>query len=401
MCLQVEGNGDCMFESFRKQMIFKEDEEEKYAACHLRRQCIVHFLRHCGEEEYKDWIIKQVRHLYGSGEEGGLGPFSVKTYLHYMLEDGSWGDNIMLQLIASMWGVRISILLSDTCAEIRLRHNMEWPECDFGLIFNCNSKTGHYSGVKRIDETGVECKHVKEGEEYSMEEDKMVKFENSVPSGMVLISVSKLQSLLRDSALAAKVREVVNDERSGWSGKSNVGSDVDISSREGAKKVDKNRKEVEIDEDLQEVQRGDVHCVRCNKDFDNTPKLKKHVQLYHKNIYLNCCDICKKGFNTLDGLRAHEKIHKGTLIKCDECQTTFTTDRAKKRHMRDKHGEKKELKCSHCGHISYTPSTLYLHVKCCPHNPNRIPIYCELCTKGPWYTGSKLLAHKRKDHNWK
>ena len=103
-----------------------------------------------------------------------------------------------------------------------------------------------------------------------------MKFEKSKQGGMVLILVSKLQSLLRDSALAAKVREVVNDERSGWSGKSNVGSDVDISSREGAKKVDKNRKEVEIDEDLQEVQRGDVHCVRCNKDFDNTPTLKKH-----------------------------------------------------------------------------------------------------------------------------
>ena len=93
-----------MFESFRKQMIFKEDENENDQACHLRRQCIVHFIHHCGEKEYKDWIIKQVRELYGSGEEGGVGPFSVNTYLHYMPEDSSWGDNIMLQLIASMWG---------------------------------------------------------------------------------------------------------------------------------------------------------------------------------------------------------------------------------------------------------------------------------------------------------
>ena len=100
-------------------------------------------------------------------------------------------------------GVRISILLSDSCAEIRLRHNMEWPECDFGLIFSCNSTTGHYSGVKRIDETGVECKNIKEGQDYSSEEDRRVKFEKSVPDRTVLITVSKLQSLLRDSALAA------------------------------------------------------------------------------------------------------------------------------------------------------------------------------------------------------
>ena len=382
-------------------MIFKEDDGDKYKACHLRRQAIVHFIRHCGDKYYKDWIINLVRELYGSGEEGGVGPFSVITYLHYMLEDGSWGDNIMLGLIASMWGVRVSILLSESCAEVRLRHDMEWPECDFGLIFNCSSTAGHYNGVKRIDETGVECKQIKEGQEYSSEEDKREKYEMSVPEGMVVISVSKLQSLLRDSALAGKVREWVAEERSGWPGKSNVASAADSSGRESGQNRDKTDEEIEIDEELQVVKRGDVHCIRCNKDFDNTHKLKKHVELYHKNVYSHACNTCKKGFHSIEGLRAHQKVHKGTMIKCNECPTTFTTDRAKKRHMRDKHGAKKNLKCSHCGHISHTPSTLYLHVKACPQNPNRIPLYCELCPKGPWYTGSKLLAHKRKDHNWK
>ena len=84
-----------MFESFIKQMIFKEDGGDKYKAGHLRRQAIVHFIRHCGDKEYKDWIIKLVRELYGSREEGGVGPFSVITYLHYMLEDGSWGETIL------------------------------------------------------------------------------------------------------------------------------------------------------------------------------------------------------------------------------------------------------------------------------------------------------------------
>ena len=173
-----------------------------------------------------------MRALYGSGEEGGVGPFSVNTYLHYMLEDGIWGDNIMLGLIASMWGVRVSILLSESCAEVRLRHDMEWPECDFGLVFNCSSTGGHYNGVKRFDETGVECKEIKEGQEYSSEEDKREKYEMSVPEGMVVISVSKLQSLLTDRALAGKVREWVAEERSGWPGKSNVASAADSSGRE-------------------------------------------------------------------------------------------------------------------------------------------------------------------------
>ena len=45
-----------------------------------------------------------MRELYGSGEDGRVGPFNANMYLQYILKDGSWGDNIMLGLIASMWG---------------------------------------------------------------------------------------------------------------------------------------------------------------------------------------------------------------------------------------------------------------------------------------------------------
>ena len=82
------------------------------------------------------------------------------------------------------------------------------------------------------------------------------------------------------------------------------------------------------------------------------------------------------------------------------CMWHFTTDRAKKHHLCDIHGKKKNLKCQYCGHGSHTPSTLYLHLKSCPKNPHQIPLYCELCTKGPWYTGSKVLEHKRKCNNF-
>ena len=108
-----------------------------------------------------------------------------------------------------------------------------------------------------------------------------------------------------------------------------MASDVDTSSQEVGKNMDRTDEEVEIDEDLQVVKGGDVHCVWCNKDFENMPKLKKHVELYHKNVYLHCCNIYKKGFNSLEGLHTHQKVYKGTMIKCDECETTFTTDRAK------------------------------------------------------------------------
>ena len=46
-------------------------------------------------------------------------------------------------------GVRVSILLSESCAEARLRHDMEWPECDLGLVFNCSSTGGDLRDLMR------------------------------------------------------------------------------------------------------------------------------------------------------------------------------------------------------------------------------------------------------------
>ena len=138
---------------------------------------------------------------------------------------------------------------------------------------------------------------------------------------MVLVNVSKLQCLLKDSALAAKVRELVNEERGGGAGRSNVDNGVHTSGRESGMKGDQTCDEVEIDEDLQVVKRGYVHCIHCNKDFENMPKLKKHVKLYHNNVYSYYCTICEKGYNSLEGLCIHQKVHKGTVLRCE---MTFT-----------------------------------------------------------------------------
>ena len=65
----------------------------------------------------------------------------------------------------------------------------------------------------------------------------------------------------------------------------------------------------------------------------------------------------------MEGLREHQKVHKGSLFKCEKCTKTFTTARAKKRHLHDIHGKKLNLKCQHCGHVSHTCCTLYLTLK--------------------------------------
>ena len=249
-----------------------------------------------------------------------MGPFSVKTYFEYMLEDDTWGDNIMLHLITSMWGVRVSILMTESCSEIRLRHDMEWSECDFGLLYNCNSRAGHYSAVKRFDETGVEAKQVKPGQDYSDREDTRVRFESDVPRGMVLMDESKLKDLIRDSEFANKVRDLVREYGRRSSGGGGNGGDEGHAGGGGGKKGNEDTEdEPEIDEDVQLVRKGDVHCIRCNKNFQTTSHLKKHVKLYHKNVYMFNCEICDKGFHSMKGLREHQKIHRGSKLKCSQC----------------------------------------------------------------------------------
>ena len=77
----------------------EEDGLARYKTHYLRRQMVAHVLKN--KELFKDWLRDWVRQIYGTGE-GGLGPYSARTYLEYIVKDKSWGDGITCVLIASM-----------------------------------------------------------------------------------------------------------------------------------------------------------------------------------------------------------------------------------------------------------------------------------------------------------
>ena len=154
------------------------------------------------------------------------------------------------------------------------------------------------------------------------------------------------------------MRELVREYGGGSSGFGGSGGDESHDGGGGKKGSDKTEDEPEIDEDVQLVNKGDVHCIRCNKDLSSTLHLKNHVKLYHKNVYKFKCEICDKGFQSIKGFREHQKIHKGSKLKCSQCEKDFTTDRVMQWHIKEHHGEKKNLKCPHCDHISHTKATI-------------------------------------------
>ena len=129
---------------------------KKYNAEQFRLQVIAHFC--LGMDYLKPYLIQNVRQLYGSGEELA-GPFSVKQWLHFMSKDKEWCDSIFLAGVASCWGLRITVIRSDSCAEVQYRHSKPLSEVDIVLMYNCKMATGHYWGCMRFD--GTYCEGLK------------------------------------------------------------------------------------------------------------------------------------------------------------------------------------------------------------------------------------------------
>ena len=77
-----------------------------------------------------------------------------------MLEDGVWGDYIMLHLISAMWDIRITVVRGDSCSEIRIRHNVLLINSGLAVLFNGFGLAGHYSAITRVVQTKLKCTQI-------------------------------------------------------------------------------------------------------------------------------------------------------------------------------------------------------------------------------------------------
>ena len=136
--------GDCMFHSARACLAIAEDTvlDKMYIGRNVKHQAIAHFL------EYREILVDEVEE--GIKEEYGrvdseFGPFSIQEYLHWMAKPREYGDGIMIKLIASLWGCRITVLRSDSLAELRFRHDLPLEDADMVWVYNSLPVHGHYS----------------------------------------------------------------------------------------------------------------------------------------------------------------------------------------------------------------------------------------------------------------
>lgn len=73
-----------------------------------------------------------------------------------------------------------------------------------------------------------------------------------------------------------------------------------------------------------------VKCIKCNYDFQNTDRLKRHEEKYPNCI--NRCLICLKYFATAATLRRHSSVNCKQKFECEKCLKHYTTKFRQKNH---------------------------------------------------------------------
>ena len=123
-----------------------------YNQMSLRRDVVAHLVKHW--DLLKEHAMEIVRNLY-TRVDSDIKLSNVKQWCHSVLTDGFWLDSLFIQLVASMWGISISLLRSDNLHTMKFRHSFEsLSNPHLLLIYNCDPDKGHYSGALEVDKEG-------------------------------------------------------------------------------------------------------------------------------------------------------------------------------------------------------------------------------------------------------
>ena len=387
---------------------------------YLRRQVIWHLL--VNFDKFKEDIMEDIRMEYGRIDSED-GPFSVKQWCQYILTDKKYCDSIFVKLLSSMWGIRISLIRSDNCQELKFRHNFSLEDADLVLLFNSSPVNGHYSAVikvgKDLCEYKLNCKHVKKSTNYDETVDVLERLErkdvvggslakNIIPDPPAQPADGNTISISREEyerlKECEKQLETIKTVLGGGSlrhGKRNI--DEGQGRQKGQKK---RRVEMPFEgaEQVKDIQMGDLYCQLCNMNFTTTKSLHSHVAKCHLGDVLYKCDICGKGFMSKVGIEGHKVQHlpASEKLACSHsnCNVTFARAQSLKKHLKNVHGKQKAVYCNFCKKSFKTKDNKVAHEMGCKENTQRKELFCGKCGKGGFYLPKRVMEHKRDVHGF-
>ncbi|ETN59079.1 zinc finger protein [Anopheles darlingi] len=126
-----------------------------------------------------------------------------------------------------------------------------------------------------------------------------------------------------------------------------------------------------------------VACPKCDKEFLNERKMKRHMRIHSSEGYHQCTQ-CDKAFADKSNLTKHMRKHTGELrnlkIKphlCAECGKSFKYSTSLSRHKR-LHSKRNVFTCEICHKFYAEHQTLVNHMRT---HTNERPYSCSICDK--------------------
>lgn len=116
----------------------------------------------------------------------------------------------------------------------------------------------------------------------------------------------------------------------------------------------------EVDEVMEKIRNT---CPFCEKHFDNTKKVERHVRYVHRKPYQ--CDKCKTACYTPRALEEHKRTHRPDyFFECKICHVKYKSEDGLKRHcVRTHSNHEPRFVCEYCGRSYKLKIDLAHHMK--------------------------------------
>ena len=320
-----------------------------------------------------------------------------------MAQNKEWGDSIMLTLAASLWSIRITVVSSRTLSETKFRHDQHLEMVDLALIFNNNEEVGHYSGCIRSNKEVMAAAKLGYSRNYNKSRDLKERYRIGCPSAIPVaklykiefhfVEKSNLEKLKSAFTAFTEIETIIKDAPSGQKERKRRRSSQSASQSQVVYK----------EKEIQEIAPGDTKCDKCKKDYETTTALQRHIDKYHKHVFVYNCPVCGKGLQTSRGLKEHKVSHGAKPFHCSVqgCTTCFTTKRAQKNHEKNIHKDKEQHMCQYgCGKAFTQKRYRRDHHKRCEKNDDRTPYKCQICGEAKWYIPGDWNRHMKEKHNF-
>ena len=134
-----------LFNCLRKRL----DTPKEYTSTHLKRQVIIFVSNQA--QFFNKYLHRYIFYAYSNPMVKKN--FSLQTYLQWLAQEGTWGDEAILYICSIMWEASVSILFPKTIRALHLRHSIQYLSKIAILVLHTGGL--NFSAVSKLQVTYI------------------------------------------------------------------------------------------------------------------------------------------------------------------------------------------------------------------------------------------------------